>query len=228
MRKWRYRFGKRPLGLLYIFIYLPWFQLLERYVNQYYLLECKLDYMIPFCEYFIVPYLFWFLYSAIVVGWFFFKESEKDYWRLFFAMTGGMTIALIIYTVFPNGIQIRPELDPGKNLFCLMTSWIYQADTATNVFPSLHSYTSVLFIFFIRRTKACQKHKWLHPLSVMISLSIVASTVLLKQHCVLDMVAGSVMASAMYKIVYASDEELRLLKNQRDWLRGKKSRENSL
>lgn len=223
MNKWIHSFGKRPMALLYFLIYLPWFALLERFVNQYYLLECKLDYMIPFCEYFIVPYIFWFIYSAMVCCWFFFRESDRDYWRLCFCMAGGMTIALIIYTIFPNGIQIRPNLDPEKNIFCYMTSLIYSTDTSTNVFPSLHTYTSVLFIFFVKRSKLVEKHHWLHYVSVFISLSIVASTVLLKQHCVLDMLAGTIMAASMYSIAYADDEERKLLAKKREWWKQRKS-----
>lgn len=221
MRRWIHKYGKRPLAILYGVIYLPWFSLLERYVDHYYLLECELDYMIPFCEYFIIPYIFWFAYSAIVCIWFFFKESDRDYWRLCFCMMAGMTTALIIYTVFPNGIHIRPDLEPEKNIFCWLTSMIYQSDTPTNVFPSLHSYTSVLFIFFVRRTKLAKTHRCVRIGSVVISLSIVASTVLLKQHCVLDMLAGTIMASAMYSIAYASDQERILLKKQREWWKQK-------
>ena len=48
--------------LLYSFIYMPWFCYLEKHrFSHYYLIHSPLDDYIPFVEYFIVPYLLWFL-----------------------------------------------------------------------------------------------------------------------------------------------------------------------
>ena len=61
----RERAGKKPWVFLYMLIYFPWFFILEHVVqDRYYLIECRLDHILPFCEYFIVPYLFWFVYVA--------------------------------------------------------------------------------------------------------------------------------------------------------------------
>ena len=51
--------------LLYALIYMPWFTYLERHVTtDFYLIHSPLDDYIPFVEYFIVPYLLWFVYLA--------------------------------------------------------------------------------------------------------------------------------------------------------------------
>ena len=43
--------GRKPWVFLYMFIYFPWFFILEHVVqDRYYLIECRLDHMIPFCE----------------------------------------------------------------------------------------------------------------------------------------------------------------------------------
>ena len=48
--------------LLYALIYMPWFTYLERHVTAaFYLIHSPLDDYIPFVEYFIVPYLLWFV-----------------------------------------------------------------------------------------------------------------------------------------------------------------------
>ena len=49
-----------------------------------------------------------------------------------------MTISLIICTFFHNGTDFRPVIDPGKNIFSGMVAALYQTDTPTNVFPSIH------------------------------------------------------------------------------------------
>lgn len=198
---------KRPLVFLYAFIYLPWFLTLEHCVKQYYLIECRLDYIIPFCEYFIIPYLFWFLFVAMSFIWFLLFEDDKLFYRFAGVMFGGMTIALIIYTVFPNGIQLRPNLDASKNICTWLTSLIYRADTATNVFPSLHVYTSaVIGMFFMRSSLHDRKPYICHGICT-VSLLIISSTVFLKQHSVLDLAAGFFMAWALCHAVFVEEEE---------------------
>ena len=62
--------------LSYAFIYLPWFSYLEKTVTRdYYVIHTALDDLIPFSEYFIVPYLLWFVYVAGTILFFFFKKT---------------------------------------------------------------------------------------------------------------------------------------------------------
>ena len=51
--------------LSYFAIYLPWFGHLEKTVTtHFHVIHTALDDYIPFCEYFIIPYLLWFGTSA--------------------------------------------------------------------------------------------------------------------------------------------------------------------
>jgi membrane-associated phospholipid phosphatase len=163
--------------------------------------------MIPFCEYFVVPYLFWFLYVGGSFLWFFLKEDDRMFYRFAGVMFGGMTIALIIYTVFPNGIHLRPDIDASRNVFTWITSLIYKADTCTNVFPSLHVYTSAVIALFFTRSRLVQEKPAARYLFYLLSGLIILSTVFLKQHSVLDMAAGSVMAWALFMMAFADEEE---------------------
>lgn len=201
------RVGRKGWVFLYAFIYFPWFFILERVVQEYYLIECQFDRLIPFCEYFIVPYIFWFVYIAASFYWFILYEEDVLFYKFAAVMFGGMTIALIIYTVFPNGIQLRPDLDASKSVFTWLTSLIYKADTCTNVFPSLHVYTSVVAAMFFTKSKLVSRKHYVRPLIFTVSGLIVMSTVFLKQHSVLDVVAGSIMAWAMCRAVFTEEEE---------------------
>ena len=50
--------------LFYGVIYLTWFAWLEQTVTKkFHIITMPVDLKIPFCEYFIIPYLLWFLYS---------------------------------------------------------------------------------------------------------------------------------------------------------------------
>ncbi|MDD7389420.1 MAG: phosphatase PAP2 family protein [Lachnospiraceae bacterium] len=213
----RERAGKKPWVFLYMLIYFPWFFILEHVVqDRYYLIECRLDHILPFCEYFIVPYLFWFVYVAGSFLWFMLKEDDSMFYRFSAVMFGGMTIALIIYTLFPNGIHLRPDLDASRNLFTWLTSLIYKADTCTNVFPSLHVYTSAVIAIFFSKSRLVREKPGMKYVLYAASGLIILSTVFLKQHSVLDMIAGNVMAWALCKMAFVEeDEEEAVRKNRR-------------
>ena len=55
------KYIKRCLYGLYVFIYMPWFFTLEHFIQPdmpgIHILNTPLDDKIPFCEYFIIPYI---------------------------------------------------------------------------------------------------------------------------------------------------------------------------
>lgn len=89
-------------ALGYAFIYMPWFLYLERSVTRdYAVMHVRLDDYIPFNEYFIIPYLLWFLYVSAAVLYFFFTD-KVGYYRLCTFLFAGMTISLLICTFSPT------------------------------------------------------------------------------------------------------------------------------
>ena len=76
----------------------------------------EIDDYIPFCEYFIVPYLLWFFYIAAVVLYIAFKEKQ-DFGKMCAFLYTGMTIFLIVSKVFPNGHFLRPSSFENDNIF---------------------------------------------------------------------------------------------------------------
>ena len=67
---------KHAWVFLYGLIYFPWFFWLEqRHVSGYHLIYASLDRKIPFCEYFIIPYLLWFAYVVGTLLLFLFTQS---------------------------------------------------------------------------------------------------------------------------------------------------------
>lgn len=129
--------------LLYGFIYFPWFTYLERHnASEYFFIHSPLDDYIPFVEYFIVPYLLWFGFIAAALMYFLFTDKEGFYKLTAFLFTG-MTIFLIICTIFPNALQLRPETFARDNIFVDMVRALYRTDTPTNVLPSMHVFNSL-------------------------------------------------------------------------------------
>lgn len=197
-------------GFLVLFcgaVYLLWFFFLEQHVtNNYHIIHVALDDYIPFCEYFIVPYLLWFVY---VIGfWCFFYRRERAIFRKMsvFLFTG-MFAALLLCTIYPNGTDFRPAVNPDKNVFSALVFWLYGADTPTNVLPSIHVFNSIGIHTAIMQSEYFRNKRGVRSLSFALCVLICMATVFLKQHSIVDVIAASVMAYAVYGAVYLPDAE---------------------
>lgn len=194
--------------LIYAVIYLSWFGYLEKTVTSHYrVIHTDLDDYIPFCEIFIIPYLLWFVYVAGVVVYLFFK-NKTDYTKCCWFLFTGMTIFLIISTLWPNGHHLRPYTMPRDNIFTQMIAQLYQTDTSTNIWPSIHVYNSIGAHLAIAKCKELKKHKLLQAGSLILCISIILSTVLIKQHSTFDVVTAFIMAAIMYVLVYDKEYNL--------------------
>ena len=189
--------------LSYAFIYLPWFLYLEKKVtNHYHIMHVAIDDYIPFNEYFIVPYFLWFFYVSAAILYFFFADV-KDYYKLCTMLFTGMTISLMVCTVFPNGTDFRPVIDPDKNIFSYIVSFLYSKDTCTNVFPSIHVYNSICVHIAVSHSEKLRQNRMIQVGSFLLMVSICLATVFLKQHSAFDGLGALVMASIMYQFVYS-------------------------
>lgn len=190
--------------LSYAFIYIPWFVYLEKtVVKDYHLMHITMDDYIPFNEYFIIPYLLWFLYVAGAIVYFFFTNKE-DYYRLCIFLFTGMTISLIICTLFPNGTDLRPVIDPDKNLCSKIVSILYNTDTCTNVFPSIHVFNSIGVHIAVMHSETLKKYHWIRISSFLLMISICLATVFLKQHSAIDGFGSAFMAYFIYNFAYGN------------------------
>lgn len=200
---YQYRHGI-PL-IIYGIIYLVWFAYLEKTVTRNFsIIHMDIDDYIPFSEIFIIPYFLWFLYVATVVLFLFFKNKE-DYARNCIFLFTGMTVFLLISTLWPNGHYLRPFNMPRDNIFTDMVSVLYRTDTPTNLWPSIHVYNSIGAHLAIARSKDLADKKGIRIASLVLCVSIVLSTMFLKQHSVFDVLTAFVMAAAMYVVVYRVD-----------------------
>ncbi len=191
--------------IIYGIIYLLWFSWLEQKVTRHYkVIHMAADDYIPFCEVFIIPYFLWFLYVAAVVLFFFFK-NKTDYYRVCLFLFTGMTVFLIVSTFWPNGHHLRPIVMPRENIFTHMVEYLYSIDTATNLWPSIHVYNSLGAHFAIMHSKEFENKRGIRIGSLILAVSIILSTVFLKQHSVYDVLTAFVMAAIMYTLVYRYD-----------------------
>lgn len=191
--------------LIYGVIYLAWFAHLEKTVTtDYTVIHTFVDDYIPFCEVFVIPYFLWFAYIAVTVMFFFFTDKD-DYYRTCTFLFTGMTVFLIISTLFPNGHNLRLTQMPRDNIFTHMVEGLWATDTSTNLWPSIHVYNSLGAHFAIMRSERLANKKGIRIGSLVLCVSIILSTMFIKQHSVFDVITGIIMALIMYLVVYHYD-----------------------
>lgn len=190
--------------MLYWIFYLAAFFLLEMRDGEYYLIECSLDKKIPFVEEFVIPYVSWFGLLAGSLFWSMFC-CKKDFLRLALVMFTGNTICLGIYLIAPNGIDLRPEIVPD-NLWGWLVGLLYQADTATNVCPSIHVSSSAAVALVGWRSELLKNRKLLRILLYIWVVLICLSTMFIKQHSVVDVFWGTALSICLFGILCLAEK----------------------
>lgn len=196
---------KHLLILLYFFVYLFWFNYVEKTVTtHFHVVHVPLDDYIPFCEYFVIPYLLWFPYVAWGIVYMAF-HSKPDYYKLCAFLFTGMTIFLIISTVYPNGHFLRPTYFAHHNIYTMLCEYLYATDTATNLFPSIHVYNSLGIHFAVMNNEHLRRNKTIQMISFLLMIGIILATMFIKQHSVFDVCCAFLLAYIVYRIVYKSN-----------------------
>lgn len=161
---------------------------------------CGLDGMIPFCEWFVIPYYFWFAYivGMLIYGLILDRQTFRDC-MYFIMLTYSAT--MVIYLLWPNMQLLRPESFARDNLLTRIVQHLYAFDTNTNVCPSIHVLGSVAVTLAGHRAPRLRGIGWklfFHISNVLICLS----TVFLKQHSILDVFAALALCAICYPFAF--------------------------
>ncbi|MBD5147766.1 MAG: hypothetical protein HDT19_03125, partial [Oscillibacter sp.] len=113
-----------------------------------------------------------------------------------------------LWLLFPNGQDLRPLAMPRDNPLTALAALLYQIDTNTNVFPSVHVVGSIGAALAVRGSRSIPRPACLgvELLAVLICLS----TVFIKQHSVLDVAGGILLSAAAARPIYRHTPALRL------------------
>lgn len=187
---------------LYFVFYMIWFAWVESRANlPYHVIHFPLDDYIPFCEYFVIPYILWFGYIAVVYLWLFFHDKSA-FFKYIAVIYTGMTLFLIISTIYPNGHLLRPTEFSRNNIFIRLVCFIYWADTSTNILPSIHVFNSIAAHVAVMNTPELKNKKWAVRGSLILCVSIILSTMFIKQHSCIDVMLGILLGILMNYAVY--------------------------
>ncbi len=209
----KYNYIIIPFLLLIIFLFITYFgnQIYAEAVGNvgvdYSYIFLKFNQQVPFVAWHIYPYViaypFWagvFVYIATrsrenmykiltmalitftICGiWYFFWQSDVTYWRT----TSGL---------FLNNDYLTPRTD--LNFTESLVMMIYQSAGPRNALPSMHTLMSWLCIISLRMDKKIPL--WTKIVIWVLSIAIIIATQTLKQHYIIDLIAGIILAEAAY------------------------------
>jgi len=144
---------------------------------------CFLDNLIPFCEWFIIPYVLWYLLVAGSLLYFALYHIDS-FRKLSAYIIITQVAAMAIYILFPTRQDLRPAEFPHENVLTQIIAFLYRFDTNTNVCPSLHvAYSLGIASVWLKENDVSRL--WKACILVFVIL-VCLSTAFIKQHSVLD------------------------------------------
>ena len=150
-----------------------------------------LDSLVPYISYFVIPYA---LYVPVVlVPFFLYWKDYKNYRTVSISFLLILVISIIIYLMFQT-TTARASVGP-TDMFNAGVLTVYALDAPLNSLPSLHVSMTVIATLFIYI-----RNRKLGTYIIPITALIILSTVFIKQHAVLDVIAGLVLALAVFKM----------------------------
>ena len=187
--------------LLYWPIYGLVFLTLERFLHlDYHTIYPPLDDLVPFCEYFLFPYLYWFVF-LIGMHLYLLLFDTAGFRKFMWFISLTYTATCIIYLIYPSQQELRPETFRRDNLLTRFMTWFYAFDTNTNVCPSLHVIGSLAVLAAAWNTPRFATPLWRTAFTLQAVL-ISISTVFLKQHSLLDIPPAVALSAIAYYLVY--------------------------
>ncbi len=162
--------------------------------------ESALDASIPFCELFVIPYYFWFVFLVGMVLWGILFDHDDLRTYMWFVILS-YTVTAVIYIAFPNMQPLRPAELPRDNFLTDIVRGLYSFDTDTNVCPSIHVLGSLAVCFSGLHSRSLRGWGW-KVFFVVSTVLISLSTVFLKQHSIVDVYAALAVGAVCYVLVF--------------------------
>lgn len=168
-----------------------------------------LDRMLPFCPGWSVVYVGAYLFWA--AGYVYLARG-RDWYRVMTAEVLAKLVCGACFLLLPTTNQ-RPGLT-GEGLGVGLLGLIYALDRPANLFPSIHCLESWLCCAGLG--KGPEVPSWYRALSRTAALLICASTVLIRQHVLADVLAGVLLGEVMLRLSRRKGMGRRL----RRWMEG--------
>ena len=173
---------------------------------HHYDLTTKLDQAIPVIPEFVYIYfgcyLFWGINYIMAA-----HLGKEHFYRFVAAEMPTRLVCGLIFIFFPT-TNIRPEI-AGNSLSALLMNRLYEMDQPTNLFPSIHCLVSWFCFITIRGEKKIPK--WYRIFSCIFALLVCASTQFTKQHYLIDIAGGILLAEGSYYLANKKNYYLKFM-----------------
>ena len=185
----------------YLPVYLAAFFIIEHFItDNYWATQTVLDSYVPFCEWFIFPYVSW-SPLLVVLGVYLILKDGEGFRRYMWYIMVTFTTAVVFCILIPNGQDLRPAVMEHHNLAAWLVEYTYSIDTNTNVFPSVNILGFMAAVTAVWPTTGLRKPAWRWGVTLYAPL-IMLSPVFVKQHAVIDVLAGLLTGAIAYVFVY--------------------------
>ena len=163
-------------------------------------LSGKTDALVPFIPQFIIIYfgcyIFWVVNYVMIAN-----QGEEHRYRFFTADFYARVVCLICFVFFPT-TNTRPEL-VGHDFWTQAVRFLYILDDPVNLFPSIHCMASAFCCIGIRGRKGIPL--WYKGFSIIITILVFISTLALRQHALIDVIGGVLLAEGTWYISQRTD-----------------------
>jgi hypothetical protein len=173
------------LGMMYQWVNVP--------TNNVYSFMTDLDRAIPIVRFFVLPYSIWILYIYVCLIYFFIKDP-KTYYRSLLMYIVCSLICFSIYSVFQTTVP-RPILTED-DVFTRLLAFVYDRDLPFNCFPSIHCFSCYMVMKSLYHSEF--RNRLNQKLIYGMSTLIICSTFLVKQHAIIDALAGFFIVEIVY------------------------------
>lgn len=197
----------KVIGISINLIFLSFYFFFNRRIKEARLLHTRLDELIPFVAIMVIPYLFFYvplLYGSIFISYF---QSLTDFYIFTFSLLLVLFESFFIFVAFPTRVK---EHEPvGDSIWHRLVKLIYKHDMRVTAFPSIHVGVSIVCSYYLAL--------WFEQATILlmgITVSIIISTVTLKQHSILDIIGGlatGITAIILGNVVFTSVERFLLI-----------------
>lgn len=157
----------------------------------HYNIESTLDGLIPFwppfCFIYLGCYLFWAVNYILIA-----KQEKEEVSQFFSADFLSRIVCLACFLLFPT-TNTRPYVEP-VGFWNQVMLFVYSVDAADNLFPSIHCLVSWLCYAGVRGKRSVPV--WYQRASCVMAVLVCVSTVTTKQHVLVDVAGGVLLAEA--------------------------------
>ena len=155
--------------------------------RYHYNIESALDLALPVVPFFVVFYILAFgqwILCYLLIG----REKKRYCYRFFLGEIIAKSLCLVIFLIFPTTLN-RPEMT-GSGIFERLLAFVYSMDRPDNLFPSIHCLESWMCWRGCRKLTETRLPGWFSGANLVLTLLVFASTVLCKQHVLIDIAGG--------------------------------------